>query len=179
MVAITGLVWRLMKTIVLLLGSILLLQGCTYNYPISRDLVAKADSTITFEMLQADPDMYKGRFIILGGSIAAITGLAEGSLIEVYQAPLDYWGQPIRTNGVNGRFLIYTPVYIDPDVYAPHREITVAGEIEGTTLKQSENAELTKYNYPVLFSKELKLWPRTRGPGEPDWWDPLSPTLGR
>ncbi len=166
-----------MKTIILLFGSIILLQGCIY--PISGDLVAKTDRTVTFEILQADPDLYKGRLIILGGSIAAVTSLAEGSLIDVYQAPLDYWGKPIRTNGVKGRFLIYTLVYIDPDVYAPGREITVAGEIEGTTLKLSENSELTKYTYPVLVSKELKLWPRTRGPEEPDWWDPLSPMLGR
>ena len=74
-----------MKTIVLLFGSVMLLQGCVY--PISKDLVEKMDKTITFEMLQADPDLYRGRFVIVGRSISAITGLVEGSLIHIYQTP--------------------------------------------------------------------------------------------
>jgi outer membrane lipoprotein len=160
-----------MKTIVLLFGSIILLQGCVY--PISKNLVEKTDKTITFEMLQADPDMYKGKIVILGGSIAKITSMAEGALIEVNQAPLDYWGKPLRINENRGRFLVYTPMYIDPGIYALDRVITVAGEIKGTTLILPENKELTKYSYPVLVSKELKLWPNKQEPDEPGWWDPL------
>jgi len=160
-----------MKTVVLLFCYIMFLQGCVY--PISKNLVEKTDKTITFEMLQRDPDLYKGRLVILGGSIAVINDLAEGSLIYINQAPLDYWGRPIRTNGATGQFLVYTPVYIDPDIYTPGSEITVAGEIEGTSLKLPGNTELTKHTYPVLVSKELKLWPGKRGPEVPGWWDPL------
>jgi len=40
-------------------------------------------------MLQADPNLYKGKFVILGGSITAVTNLLEGSLIYIYQTPLD------------------------------------------------------------------------------------------
>lgn len=160
-----------MKKIVLLFGFIILFQGCVY--PISKGLVERTDKAITFEILQADPDRYKGRLVILGGSIAEITGMVEGSLIDVKQTPLDYWGRPIRTSGARGRFLVYTPVYLDPNIYAPGSEITVAGEIEGTTLKLPGKTELTKYTYPVLVSKELKLWPRKRSPDEPNWWDPL------
>ena len=82
--------------------------------------------------------------------------------------PLDYWGRPIRTNEARGQFLIYTPVYIDPDIYAPGSEITVAGEIEGTTLKLPGNTELTKYNYPVLVSK-LKALAEQTGGKMPEW----------
>jgi outer membrane lipoprotein Slp family protein len=64
--------------------------------PISKDLGEKMDKTITCEMLQADPDLYKGAFVILGGSIAEITGMVEGALIEVNQAPLDYRGKSLR-----------------------------------------------------------------------------------
>jgi starvation-inducible outer membrane lipoprotein len=176
MAVLVGLVsrkMRLIKTIILLFDCIMILQGCVY--PISKDLVDKTDKTITFEMLQADPDMYKGKFVILGGSIAAITGLVQGSLIDIYQTPLDYWGRPIRVNGARGQFLVYTPVFIDANIYALGSEITVAGEIEGTKLKLPGKTEITKYTCPVLVSKELKLWPRTRGPEVPDWFDPLAP----
>ncbi len=40
--------------------------------------------------------MYKGNFVILGGNSAAVSGLAEGLLIDLYQAPLDYRGRPMR-----------------------------------------------------------------------------------
>ncbi len=82
-----------MKTTVLSFGCILLLQGCVY--PISIDLVKKTDKTITFEMLRTDPDLYKG-YIILGGSIAAVSNLIEGSLIYTDQNLHDYWRRPIH-----------------------------------------------------------------------------------
>jgi outer membrane lipoprotein len=160
-----------MKMIVLLFGCMILFQGC--GYPISKDLVEKSDKIITFEMLQADPDQYKGKLVILGGSIAAVTALEEGSLIDVDQLPLDYWGKPIRTKKASGRFLVYTPVYLNPLIYTPGREITVAGEIQGTSLKLPGKMEPTSYSDPVLVSKELKLWPKARSPQEPTWWDPL------
>ncbi len=31
----------------------------------------------------------------------------------------------------------------------------------------------TKYNYPVLIVKELKLWTSKQSPEMPDWWDAL------
>ena len=161
-------------TITLLLGCMMLLQGCVY--PISKDLLEKTDRNITFNMVLADPNEYKGKFIILGGSIAAITDLEEGSVIDVDQLPLDYWGKPIRTN-TGGRFMIYTPLYLDPDIYRAGSEITVAGEIEGTTLNLRGITEPTKYTHPVLISKELKLWPRNRPPEVPEWWDPLYPAF--
>lgn len=165
--------WWLMKTIILLLGCIMILQGRVYQ--ISKDFVEKTDKTITFEMLQADPDLFKGKLVILGGNIAAVTGLVQGSLIYIYQSPLDYWGRPIRANGARGQFLVYTPMFIDSTIYVPGSEIAVAGEIEGTTLKLLGQTERSKYTCPVLVSKELKLWPRTRGPEVPSWFDPLAP----
>ncbi len=162
---------RIYRTIAFLFGSMMLLQGCTYS--ISKDLVNKTDKAVTFEMLQADPDLYKGRIIILGGSIAAVRSMREGSLIYIYESPLDYWGKPIRKNGVRGLFLVYTGMFIDPNIYTPGNQITVAGEIEGTTLQLPGYTELTRYSYPVLISKELKLWSGKPSPMEPQWWDPL------
>ena len=66
-------------------GLIILLQGCIY--PISEDLVKKTAKTITLKMPQAELDLYKGKFIILGGRIAAVTGMVAGSLIDVFQPP--------------------------------------------------------------------------------------------
>ena len=57
-----------MKKIVALSAVALLLQGCTYA--ISPEMSARVDKTISFEMIQADPDTFKGKLVLLGGTIS-------------------------------------------------------------------------------------------------------------
>jgi outer membrane lipoprotein len=157
-----------MKNIVVLFA-LMLLQGCTYA--ISRDMTAKADKTITFEMLQADPDSFKGKIIILGGTISQITNTKTGTILEVIQRPLDYWGKPKRTSRTGGAFLVLYPGYLNAFVYEPGREVTVAAEVEGTRSKALGEIE---YSYPVVVAREMKLWEREPpATVRPTWIDPL------
>ncbi len=158
-----------MKKIASLIGMLLMVQAC--SYAISPALVKKADATISFESLERDPESYHGKIIILGGIITQTTTVKQGSLIEVVQKPLDYWGKPQRTDKSGGKFLVYSATYLDPLVYAPEREITVAAEIEGVRSTMLGDVE---YSYPIVLSRELKLWPRERSPqSHPDFMDPL------
>jgi outer membrane lipoprotein len=160
---------------IVFLWMLLFIQGCTYA--ISPGLVEKADKTITFEMLQTDPDAYKGAIVILGGTINQVTNLVQGAMIDVSEKRLDYWGKPISSNKTGGRFYIYAPQYLDPGRYSPGRTITVAGEVMGTKLKKISNVDISHFTtseLPVLIARELKLWQRMRSPEEPEWWDPLS-----
>jgi outer membrane lipoprotein len=158
-----------MKIFTVLFGIMLFLHGCTYA--VSPGMVEKADKTISFEKLRADPDLYQGKLLILGGTIAQITNLKQGSLIEVVQKPLDYWGKPKRTNRTGGRFLVLHSRYLNPMTYAPGRAITVAAEVEGTHSKALGDSA---YSYPIVVSKELKLWERERQSWDsPQWVDPL------
>lgn len=158
----------MMKT-AFLMSIALFFQGC--SYAISPDLVKRADKTIPFESLERDPEPYKGKLVILGGIITQTIPVQKGTLIEVLQKPLDYWGKPRRTDTSGGKFLVHYTAYLDPLVYAPEREITVAGEVEGT---RSEALGDIEYTYPVVLSRELKLWPRERPPQyRPDYMDPL------
>jgi outer membrane lipoprotein len=158
-----------MKKLAIVFGISLLIQGCTYA--ISPEMANQADKTLTFRQLQADPDTFKGKIIILGGIIAQTSNTQQGTVIEVVEKPLDYWGKPKRTNNTGGRFLVMHVGDLDPIIYAVGREITVAGEIEGTRSKALEEIE---YNYPVIVSKELKLWEREHQSWDrPQWIDPL------
>jgi outer membrane lipoprotein len=158
-----------MKNPVVLFALALLLQGCTYA--VSRDTAARADKTITFAMLLSDPDTFKGKLLILGGTIAHITNTKQGTLIEVVQKPLDYWGKPKRTDRTGGRFLVRHAGYLDAMIFAPGRDITVAAEIEGT---RSEALGEMEYSYPVVIARELKLWEREHPSWDkPQWIDPL------
>jgi outer membrane lipoprotein len=158
-----------MKMIVCMIGIALVLQGC--SYAISSDLAKRADKTIFFDKLLADPDEYKGKLLILGGIITQTTAIKQGTLIEVDQKKLDYWGKPQRTKKTGGRFIVLYPGRLDALVYSPGRDITVAGEVQGT---RSMALGDQQYDYPIILSKELKLWPRVRQSMEkPQWIDPL------
>jgi len=163
-----------MKKLVVFYLFTLLLQGCTYA--ISRSMTAQADKTITFEMLQTDPDTFKGKIIILGGTISQIDNTPQGTMIEVVQKPLDYWGKPKDTNRTGGIFLILYPGYLNTMNFTPNRQITVAAEIEGTRFKALGDKEFT---YPIVLAKELKLWEQDRETWEkPQWIDPLTSPSG-
>jgi outer membrane lipoprotein len=159
-----------MKKFAFLVSIALFLQGC--SYAISPELADRADKTVPFEALERDPEPYKGKLVILGGIITQTTPVKKGTLIEVLQKPLDYWGKPRRTDTSGGKFLVYYSANLDPLVYAPERELTVAAEVDGFRSKALGD---TEYNYPVVLSKELKLWPQERPSpySRPDYMDPL------
>ncbi len=158
-----------MKNLVLLF-SILLFQGCTYA--ISSEYTSQVDKTITFPMILADPDTCKGKLVILGGTIADITREDRGTILEIVEKPLDYWGKPKRTNASGGRFLALSTGHLDVMAYAPGRQITVAAEIAGT---RSGALGETAYSYPLVYVKQIKLWEPDRPSwGTPQWIDPLS-----
>jgi starvation-inducible outer membrane lipoprotein len=158
-----------MKLIAVLFSITLFLQGCTYA--ISPDMANRADKTIPFEKLQADPVSIKGKLVIFGGTIAQITSLKQGTLIEVSQKPLDYWGQPERTKRTGGRFLVFHMGYLNTMAYAPGNDITIAGEVLGTGSPMIGD---TQYDSPVILAKEIKLWGRApQARDKPRWMDPL------
>lgn len=148
----------------------LFLQGCAYA--VSPGLADKADTTISFEQLQADPDSFQGKLLILGGTIAQTTAVKKGTLIEIDQKPLDYWGKPQRTRRTGGRFFAFTPGYLNTMVYAPGIDITIAGEVLGV---RSPMLGEKQYDYPVVLVKELKRWEReSRSRDKAPWMDPLN-----
>jgi starvation-inducible outer membrane lipoprotein len=157
-----------MRNISVLFSIMLFLQGCTYA--ISPDMVDRADKSITFEKLQTDPDTFKGKLVILGGTIEQITTEKQGTLLAVVQKRLDYWGKPERTKRTGGRFFVFHTGYLNTMAYAPGNDITVAGEVIGTGSPMIGDAQ---YDHPAILSKELKLWSEPRSREKAPWMDPL------
>ena len=157
-------------SLVLTVGLSLVLQGC--SYAISPAMTAQADRSVTFDKLTADPALFVGKTVILGGIIAGTKNLKKGSLIEVVQKELDYWGKPQRTDRTGGRFLILHPAYLDAMIYAPGKAVTVAGEVMG---EEQKIRDATVPSYLILKTRELKLWPGQSPTAwdRPEWLDPL------
>jgi outer membrane lipoprotein len=129
-----------------------LFSGCT---PISKELRAQADRTLSFQQVSKNPEAVKSKIVIWGGEIIDTTNQKDGTtLIVVLQRPLDWMEEP-KFQGSEGRFIILVEGYVDPYVFKRGRRLTVAGEILGRKVMRLGELE---YPYPLLQSKQLYLW---------------------
>jgi outer membrane lipoprotein len=105
---------------------------------------------------------------MLGGDIVSARNLAEGTLIEVLQKPLDALDRPCDIDHTEGRFMALCGGYLDPAIYSKGRHITLAGRVLGT--RSDTIGEIT-YVYPLLACLEVHLWPpRVSIADAPPWW---------
>lgn len=159
-----------MKALVILSAAAgLVASGC--SYALSPEAVRSADRTIPIEKLLADSAPYAGKVVILGGVIVQTAVTKNGTLIELMQKDLDYWGKPQRVRRSGGSFLALHRAALDGMVYAPGREVTLAAEVTGAEERFPAAAGIT---LPLLRVRELKLWPAYQSSWErKEWLDPL------
>jgi outer membrane lipoprotein len=137
--------------------AVLILTGCAPKIPFEvREQVTWRGE---FRELQANPENYKDEFVILGGRIIKTENFSDYSEITVVQFPLDRSNRPLADNESDGRFLVRSDSFIDPEIYAPGRLLTVAGEITGAEIRSVGNYP---YEHPIVRG-ELYVWePRGR-----------------
>lgn len=158
-----------MSRLILISCMALMLNAC--SYAISRSVAVKADTSIPFEKLVGAPDDYKGKVLILGGTIVRAAQAGQGILLEVIQKELDYWGRPRRTYKTGGRFLVL--IRTASEAYAPGQEIAVAGEVIGSGKGIDGSGP-----HPMLRPLEIRIWQVERASDRPAWLDPLYDPAG-
>jgi len=127
---------------------------------ISTEIKAGADTSITFKEVQQNPDAYKGKIILWGGSVIQTLPQEDGTvLIEVLEWPLGFWDEPQKTVAFHGKFLLMVKEPLDFSIYKRGKRITIAGEIQGA-MEGNKIKELTDstYRYPVVLEKEMHVW---------------------
>jgi outer membrane lipoprotein len=138
----------------LVFGLVLLIvfSGCT---PISKELRAQTDRTLSFQQVFQNPEAHKNKIVIWGGEIIETLNQKDGTtLIVILQRPLDWMEEP-KFQRSDGRFIILVEGYVDPYVFRRGRRITAAGEILGRKVMRLGELE---YPYPLLRSKQIYLW---------------------
>lgn len=142
-----------------LLGFVLV--GCaTSKAPYQTDAV---DVTLTPEQVAAEPDSAKGT-VIWGGVIVSSVNLVDRTQFEVLAYPLDKNQRPITKKDSLGRFLLQSPDYIETKNYAPGRELTAIGTLQGITKGEISEA---KYDYPTVTLNDVHLWHRDNSHEQP------------
>jgi outer membrane lipoprotein len=159
---------------VLALAAALGLSACAPA--ISQKLRDEAGVAVPFPDLLSRPDTYQGRIVILGGYILETQNEPHGSDLIVLQTPLGFQDKPKARDLSEGRFVITTDKFLDPEVYARDRRITVGGRVAGV---RELSLGGTTYRYPVIEAQELHLWPKEVPPPPyypyDPWYDPWYP----
>lgn len=131
----------------------ILLAGCASV--ISDRVLREADPTISFKEVLLNPDRFRGRTVVLGGTVLRSIPKKDETWIEVLQQPLGRRLLPRETDISEGRFIVKYRDYLDPAVYRQGRKITVAGEVIGREMLLVGEMQ---YSYPVLLNRETHLW---------------------
>jgi len=130
--------------------------GCATS-PFPDDLARSADRALTLRELRSGPAAHVGARVILGGEVLATTPKPGETEIEVLSRPLRAGEVPERSDSTNGRFLVRTPEFLDPAIYAPGRRLTVLGRVAGQSERRVGDLP---YAYPVISAERIKLWPK-------------------
>ncbi len=177
------------KTMVYTLLAIALLTAAGCVPAIPREVLSGVDRSITFGMLIRGPAAYKGKTVMVGGTIVKSTNEGSGyTRLEVMQLPLDSDGAPMTGDRSEGRFMILYKGYLETKIFGPGRLVTVVGTVGGS--KKGTVGSMA-YEFPVIDSTYLKLWPVAARPVPvysigigfdegpfPPWWyypSPYSP----
>lgn len=130
------------------------LQSCTV---ISQNMMAEALTGVSFLQLTRDADTYRGQTVILGGHVIEVRNEARQTVMLVLQTPLGSGQEPLPPDRSEGRFMLQHEGFLDPEVFAKGRTITVAGKVTGVV---REAIDHEPYDYLILSAREIYLWER-------------------
>jgi outer membrane lipoprotein len=138
------------KRLIMVLPILLILTGCAHW--ISEQSRELADRRVIFSHLSETPDAYRGKYVMLGGVVAAVKRGRDGTQLEVIQHNIVSRDLPDVSVPSGGRFLATTPEFLDPERYGPGTLVTLVGKVTGREVHELQGRE---YFYPVVAITEI------------------------
>lgn len=139
-------------SLLLLMGAAL--SACASGIPLAiSERPARAPSV---DEARRNMDTLQGSAIRWGGKIASVENHSQETWVEIVAQPLGRYGRPQDSDTMNGRFLARLAGFLDPQIYAIGRQITVAGKLEKTVAR---NIGDFSYTYPLVQAETHYLWP--------------------
>ena len=165
---------RMKSRALMLLVFPVLLTACAGSVP--RAISEKPANAPSVEVARSTDTGLSGTTVRWGGVIARVENRQTETWIEVVDRPLDRFGRPLETDASGGRFIARVQEFIDPQVHANGRLITVAGTLEKNTRR---NIGDYLYTYPLVKADIIYLWPLLKDLPpyhyDPFWHDPWYP----
>jgi len=162
-----------------LLGAVAILAGCATPMVPREVMSTVTQPPTTFREIQHNTDHYIGTTVLWGGQILGVKNAKETTVIQILQEPVDSDGTPTSRDASQGRFLAGSSEYLDAEVYAPGRRVTVVGKIKGKITQPLAEGQ-SEYDFPVVAIDQVYIWPKEPrvvypAPyyyGPPVWWGP-------
>jgi len=132
----------------------LLLGACTSQVPL---LIRQGPvNSPAPEAMRDQADDYMAQQVRWGGILIATDNRADATWLTILARPLDSDGKPGHGDDSIGRFIAVVPEFLDPQVYAADRLVTVTG-----TVVRTEPGKVGDhpYSYPVVAAQAWYLWP--------------------
>jgi outer membrane lipoprotein len=167
-----------MARITLFIAVVVFVSGCAHV--MSKDILQKVNSEVTFAELQKAPQAYREKVVLLGGVIVKTVNKNNGTLLEVYQTEINRRGKPIKLDISGGRFLAHWKGFLDSEIYQKGRKVTIVGVVKGEEMIRLGDID---YRCAYLVVKDLHLWEKEQPqkhmpypyyPWYP-WWYPWYP----
>lgn len=139
------------------------------------------DPHLAFEVVKINPEVHKGKRMMVGGEIIEVRNLKESTEIDVLEKPLASDRSPLMIDLSRGRFLVVHPSFLDPDIFKVGRRLTVIATITGGRLQKIGEAEIT---IPIFETDKIHLWPVEKSYQQPyphrhrPWWPDVNIGLG-
>jgi outer membrane lipoprotein len=138
-----------------LVGFVLIFSACTTQlFPSS---VTQDVKPTEFGVLVAQPDVYRGQVVQLGGRIVGSEAVTEGTLIRVQELPVQHHPEygPAETGRPSSEFTILYPGTIDPaGLWFGNKLIVVAVAQGARTL----NIDGVRKSEPYVVAKCMHVW---------------------
>ena len=152
----------------LIFFAFLVVIGCTH--PISDNMRATLDPSISTVGLFESPEVYVGKKVMLAGNIVQTRNFLDNTDIEVVQKGMDSYGNLNTGDATLGRFIFRHRGYLESEVYAKGRNIIGAGVVVGS---QAGKIGERDYLFAVIEPEEINLLPEY--PDTPYYNDPFYP----
>ena len=133
---------------------LVLLSACAVTPPFSEDVLHNVNRSMSPEL--ATKENVKDMEVMWGGVIVKATNTPDHTDFAVLYYPLDSSQRPDREQPAQSRFIVRYSGYLETMVYAPGREITVLGKLQGVEEGKIGDAP---YSFPVLKAESVHLWP--------------------
>lgn len=132
----------------------LLLSGCATTPPFSEKALLSVNRDLTPE--QALKGAAQDVQVLWGGVIIGAENLSDHTDLNVLFFPLDKSQRPDMDKPPHNRFIARYKGYLESMVYAPGREVTILGSVQGIEDGKIGDAP---YRFPVLKADKIHLWP--------------------
>lgn len=128
-----------------------------------------AEVPLTYPELISNTEPYIGRTVVMGGYVLSVENLENATRMVAVQAPLGSGQKPKSKDLSQGRLILMYAGFLDPEVYAKDRKITVSGTLSGSSTVSG--GEKTSFPYLEIQVAELHLWPVEKPPPPYPYWD--------